>query len=63
MASYLLPQGTPLSMPQMAPTTPAALPKTGAAESGALNGWLVLIAALGLIAGGWLLRRWGRQHD
>src|SRR4051812_26686385 len=57
MASFLIPPGAPLSMPQMAPTTPAALPKTGAAEAGALNGWLVLITAVGLIGGGWVLRR------
>ena len=61
MASYLLPQGAPLSMPQMAPTTPAALPRTGDAGAGALNGWLVLIAALGLIAGGWM--RWRRHRQ
>ena len=37
MASYLLPTGAPLANPQPAP---AALPKTGAADSGALNSWL-----------------------
>src|SRR6185436_16631742 len=36
MASYLLPQGAPLSMPQMAPTAPAALPRTGDAGAGTL---------------------------
>jgi quercetin dioxygenase-like cupin family protein len=63
MASYLLPQGAPLSMPQTAPMTPAALPKTGEADPRTLSGWLVLIAAVGLIAGGWLLRRWHHKHD
>jgi quercetin dioxygenase-like cupin family protein len=59
MASFLIPPGAPLSMPQMAPTTPAALPKTGDAESGVLKGWLVLLATVALIAGGWV--RW-RMH-
>jgi quercetin dioxygenase-like cupin family protein len=59
MASFLIPPGAPLSMPQMAPTTPAALPKTGDAESGVLKGWLVLLATVTLIAGGWV--RW-RMH-
>ena len=53
MASFLIPPGAPLSMPQMAP---AALPNTSAAESSSLSGWL-LIAAIALIAGGWLRRR------
>jgi len=57
MASYLLPQGAPLSIPHAAPMAPAALPRTGAADSHTLTGWLVLVAVIGLIAGGWLLRR------
>jgi quercetin dioxygenase-like cupin family protein len=60
MASYLLPQGAPLSMPQTLPMTPAALPKTGAADPRALSGWLVLLAVIGLIGGGWLL--WRRRR-
>jgi LPXTG-motif cell wall-anchored protein len=54
MASYLLAQGAPLSTPHAAPMAPAALPRTGEANSGS---WLALVAVLGLIAGGWLLRR------
>jgi len=60
MASYLLPQGAPLSTPHAGPMAPAALPKTGEADPRALAGWLLLVAAIGLIAGGWLLRRWQR---
>jgi quercetin dioxygenase-like cupin family protein len=55
MASFLIPPGAPLSMPQMAPMTPAALPKTGAAAPPALSEWL-LVATIALIAGG--LVRW-----
>jgi len=54
MASFLLPPGAPLSMPQMAP---AALPNTGDADPGALNAWLLLIAVIALGGGGWLRRR------
>jgi LPXTG-motif cell wall-anchored protein len=54
MATYLLPQGAPLSTPHAGPMAPAALPKTGTTDSAA---WLALVAALGLIAGGWMLRR------
>ena len=61
MASYLLPQGAPLSTPHAGPMAPAALPKTGEADSLALSGWLVLMALIGLITGGWLLRRRRRQ--
>ncbi len=57
MASFLLPTGAPLANPQPAPTAPAALPKTGAADSRAVNGWLVLIAVIGLFAGGWVIWR------
>ncbi len=53
MASFLIPPGAPLSMAQMAP---AALPKTGTTDPRALNEWL-LIVVIGLIAGGWLIRR------
>jgi quercetin dioxygenase-like cupin family protein len=61
MASLLLPAGAPLSTPHAGPMTPAALPKTGGADPRGLNSWLVLVAALGLIAGGWLLLRRRRQ--
>ena len=61
MAGYLIPQGAPLSTPHAGPMAPAALPKTGAADPRALNGWLVLVAVLGVIAGGWLIRRWRCQ--
>jgi hypothetical protein len=62
MASYLLPQGAPLSTPHAGPMAPAALPRTGQADSGALSAWLVLVAVIGLIAGGSLLRRWHIPH-
>jgi hypothetical protein len=58
IVSYLLPQGAPLSTPHAGPMTPIALPKTGAADTGALSVWQVLVATIGLIAGGWLLKRW-----
>jgi Cupin domain/LPXTG cell wall anchor motif len=63
MASLLIPPGAPLSTPHASPMAPASLPKTGAAEPFALNDWLVLVAMIGLLAGGWLLRRWRRQQD
>lgn len=53
MASFLIPPGAPLSMAQMAP---AALPKTGTAAPRILSEWLLLLV-VGLIAGGWLMRR------
>jgi len=62
MASFLIPPGAPLSTPHAAPMAPAALPKTGAADTRTLSDWLVLVAVIGLIAGGWLLRRWRRQR-
>ena len=62
MASYLIPKGAPLSNPQPGPSAPAALPKTGEADAGALSGWLLLVAAIAVIAGGWLRLRWHRQH-
>jgi hypothetical protein len=40
---------------------PAALPKTGQADSRALNDWLVLVVVIELIAGGWLLRHRSRR--
>jgi quercetin dioxygenase-like cupin family protein len=61
MASYLLPPGAPLSTPHTAPMAPAALPKTGAADPRALSDWLVLVAGLGLIAGGWICWRTRRR--
>jgi quercetin dioxygenase-like cupin family protein len=57
MASYLLPQGAPLSTPHAGPMAPAALPKTGEADPRALSEWLALVAAIGLLVGGWVLRR------
>jgi len=56
MASFIIPKDAPLST---AHTAPAVLPKTGAADPRALSGWLVLVAAIGLIAGGWL--RWHKR--
>jgi hypothetical protein len=56
MASFVIPKGAPLSTAHPAP---AALPKTGAADPRTLSGWLVLVAVIGLMAGGWL--RW-RKH-
>jgi quercetin dioxygenase-like cupin family protein len=56
MASYLIPQGAPLSTPHAAPMAPVALPKTGAVDPGALSNWLVLVAIIGLLIGGWV--RW-----
>jgi quercetin dioxygenase-like cupin family protein len=61
MASFLLPPGAPLSMPHAGTMAPAALPKTGAVDSHSLSDRLLLVAVIGLIAGGWLLRRWRRQ--
>jgi quercetin dioxygenase-like cupin family protein len=61
MASYLIPQGAPLSTPHAAPVAPAALPKTGETDPRALSDWLVLVAVIGLIGGGWLIRRSRRQ--
>lgn len=60
MASYLLPSGAPLSHPQAGPgnqaSTPAQLPTTGE-EDAATTPWLGLLAAAGLLAGGWFIRR------
>jgi len=57
MASFLIPPGAPLSTPHAGPMAPAALPKTGGADPRALSGWLILIAAIGVIAGRWVLLR------
>jgi quercetin dioxygenase-like cupin family protein len=57
MASLLIAPGAPLSTPHAGPMVPAALPRTSAGDPRALSGWLVLVAAIGVIAGGWLLRR------
>src|SRR5438093_1457286 len=55
--AFLLPKGAQLTTVQAAaPSAPGALPKTGEADSRALSGWLVLVAVLGVIAGGWLIR-------
>jgi quercetin dioxygenase-like cupin family protein len=62
MASLLIPPGAPLSIPHAGSTAPAALPKTSEADPRALSGWLVLLAVIGLIGGGWLLWRWRHQH-
>jgi LPXTG-motif cell wall-anchored protein len=48
----ILPKSAALTTPVA--QAPATLPRTGAADSGT---WLALLAALGLLAGGWLLRR------
>jgi LPXTG-motif cell wall-anchored protein len=48
----ILPKSAALTIPVS--SAPAALPKTGATDSAA---WLALVAALGLLAGGWMLRR------
>jgi quercetin dioxygenase-like cupin family protein len=63
MATYLLPQGAPLSTPHAGPMAPAALPKTGETDTLASSGWLVFVSVIGLIAGGWALRRSRRQHS
>jgi LPXTG-motif cell wall-anchored protein len=56
MVSYVIPKDAPLSTVQQADPAPAALPATGGAEA-ALPFWLAGLAASGLIAGGWLVRR------
>ncbi|HEU5103912.1 MAG TPA: LPXTG cell wall anchor domain-containing protein [Roseiflexaceae bacterium] len=56
MASYLLPQGAPLSEPQAASgTTPASLPKTGSPSDD--THWLLGLIGAGIASGGWWLRR------
>jgi LPXTG-motif cell wall-anchored protein len=61
MASFLLPPGAPLSTPHVGPMAPAVLPKTGAVDPGALSTWLVLVAIIGLLTGGWVHRRTRRR--
>jgi quercetin dioxygenase-like cupin family protein len=61
MASFLIPPGAPLSTSHAGTMAPAALPKTGQADSHALSDWLLLVAVVGLIAGGWLLWRARRR--
>jgi quercetin dioxygenase-like cupin family protein len=57
MVSYLIPKDAPLSTVHHAAPAPAALPATGGAADGALPIWLIGLAAGGLIAGGWFVRR------
>lgn len=54
MVSYLIPKDAPLSTVHQ--TTPAALPATGGAAGAALPIWLLVLAAGGLLAGGWVVR-------
>lgn len=66
IASYLIPQGAPLSTPHTgpaaaSPAVPATLPNTGADDLYSLKVWLLLVAAIALISGAWLLRRWHRH--
>jgi quercetin dioxygenase-like cupin family protein len=56
MASFLIPPGAPLSTSHAGPRAPAALPKTSAVDAGSLSTWLVLVAIIGLLTGGWV--RW-----
>jgi quercetin dioxygenase-like cupin family protein len=55
----ILPKSAALTTPVS--QAPAALPRTGAADPGALSIWLVLAAVIGLIASGSLLWRRRRQ--
>jgi len=55
----ILPKSAVLTTPVS--QAPAALPRTGAADSRALSDWLVLVAVIGLMAGWWLIRRSRRQ--
>ncbi len=57
MVSYVIPKDAPLSTVQHADPAPAALPTTGGAADGTLPIWLIGLAAAGLIAGGWMVRR------
>jgi quercetin dioxygenase-like cupin family protein len=63
MASYLIPQGAPLSSPHAGPTIPATLPRTGESDPPVLSDWLVFVALLCLVASLWVLRRSRRQHE
>jgi quercetin dioxygenase-like cupin family protein len=57
MVSYIIPKDAPLSTVHHAAPVPAVLPTTGGVSDGALPIWLLGLAAGGLIAGGWLVRR------
>jgi quercetin dioxygenase-like cupin family protein len=57
MVSYVIPKDAPLSTVHHADPAPAALPTTGGVSDDALPIWLIGLAAAGLIAGGWLVRR------
>jgi quercetin dioxygenase-like cupin family protein len=57
MVSYVIPKDAPLSTVHHAAPVPAALPTTGGTADGALPIWLLVLAAGGLIAGGWMVRR------
>jgi len=70
MATYLLPQGAPLSNPVTTPAPPPTgsggnlpgMPNTGAGGGEQLPvGWLVLLACGALVAGGALLKRRARR--
>jgi quercetin dioxygenase-like cupin family protein len=61
MASYLIPQGAPLSILHAAPMAPAKLPKTGEANSRPLSDWLLLVAIIGLLTGSWVCWRTRRR--
>ena len=58
MVSYVIPKDAPLSTVQHTDPAPAALPTTGGAADGVLPLWLIGLGASGLIAGGWMVRRW-----
>jgi len=57
MVSYVIPKDAPLSTVHHAAPVPAALPTTGGATDVSLPIWLIGLAAAGLIAGGWMVRR------
>lgn len=62
--AFLLPKGAQLTTVQAAApaAAPAALPKTGQADPQALSNWLLIVAVIALIAGGWLLRHLRGQY-
>ena len=56
--SFILPKGAVLTtVQQVAPSAPAALPKTGGSVDRALYLWVALLAVGGLIASGWVIWR------
>jgi quercetin dioxygenase-like cupin family protein len=57
MVSYIIPKDAPLSIIHQAAVAPSALPATGGATEDALPVWLLGLAAGGLMAGGWFVRR------